>query len=194
MPLLVVLVLFFVMPFSVINVHASEAADTTGASPGAIYAEAKGGNRFHITATGDVEYENAYVIPERSRSPELIWDCSGNALRAGYAAGQMMKPDFEMLVFAVETPVTAGETGTFTMRGITWTYGRESVPGKPADFGFAPARGFEGAGGELRIISHVADKMGEERIQGVAEGEVKSKKGDLSVQLRIEFDLNRKCK
>lgn len=174
---------------------AESAASNTAleGSPHSKYLAAEGTDRFYVRATGDVEYEQSYVIDGNTRSQEVFWHCKSDSLRLGFSSGMMAQPDWESLIAVVEAPVAAGETGSFKMSGMRWTHGQEPMPGQPADSQFKVPRNFEGSSGDLEITLHIATSKTERRIQGVAKGQVKANTSDLVVDLQMEFDLRESC-
>ena len=151
------------------------------------------GNTFYVKATGDVEYEGAYSIESRAKNQEIFWECSPSALRLGFAKGQLMRPESETLVLVVDEQVSPGQMGAFSMRGIQWTNGQIPMEGQPEDSAVKVPRNFSGEGGELKLTNHVGTSRSERRFQGVADGQVQSSSGDLTVQLHVEFDLTKAC-
>jgi hypothetical protein len=136
-------------------------------------------NAFSLEATGDE------TTTWNSGDLSLSGGCSpGAPMSIGFRQGTIASHDYKYLGFDTVMVIEAGETGTFEVEEIRWDDGTQGESPR------VPNR-FTGQG-TLTLTTHQA-AVGNQRMSGTLRGEGLTNGDGASVDLVVDFDINRSC-
>lgn len=138
-------------------------------------------NAFTLRADGTVDET------WKGDTLQLSGGCTpGAPLSIGFRSGTLASENYLYLGFDTQKPIGPGETGTFPVREIRWDRGTSRN-----DRGARVPQRYSGTG-TLTLTTHRA-KVGDQRLSGTLTGEKLTGPGAASVDLMVEFDINRSC-